>query len=914
MNSDFLYLRELDSIDVPAQGDSIFILSVETRRSSGSAVSDVVVQGLSFGSATGSVKVILKSGVLTNAVNVTPATRHFTSSFASVSLTGESWLQVEAQNADGGATGKDALVLAVPAPATLDLGAAPLANLETARFDFLAGTPDRIVNTHFFTQLVLEPLGVFAAQDDAVYRHPDPTLMIYRGPDEKIYALDILKLIEDTRPLVIDRWKTFALGKSPYAEFLREATATLRQQMPKYRRQAQPAERKEWEKHFAKKAAAGERSPRVDQGKVVTDKSGSVVYSGAGGVALQQKTLQYLLAHDDFGGKVGLLFADRLRFQPSGLVVGEPLYTLSLAPGEEVQLRQVVETKRRATAEEVTNREQELTRNLSSTWSNDISEGVSQQSSVQDAVTVGINANAKLPIEALPVGVGANVSNSTTVADTTSREYTVKTSVETTATATSRMRAQHKIRLEVTSEVGSSLAATRTIRNANAQRAATYIFSKVYRKERVTLERHDAQLCFRLVVNDPAAQARANFLSNLDKIDPNSPQHYPNAPLAQTAEKSLEFTWLDGNVFWNEFYSAYTSYQEVDLRDGMTVVGGGSIPLGNVLSNFRLRLVDFDLFNREGTPISIIREEIVRSSSKSEFDAAGGDFRWNPRPSLGGTTAKGTIRVSLPYRWSDWFVYWRDSVMSRVQLKLQADWVPTQGDVIAYQAAVQEIRAALLAACTEARVLQLRDIASADYSGQVVASAVSQQLSPTENIVFLRHIFNFESAFIENAPYWASQSGLATYRALERRLRDLPIPLSLSEVLVPELITPQAVVYLPVFSGHEGEALDLLPGVSADEKARLMDDIRAFRREHFPVLPTTLPTSQEVLSPTPPSGTPAGAKEWETRWEKPQRGFDVLAHWHILTPTDGVHMETRLSDSVVTDEHQTRMLENQTDG
>ena len=180
--------------------------------------------------------------------------------------------------------------------------------------------------------------------------------------------------------------------------------------------------------------------------------------------------------------------------------------------------------------------------------------------------------------------------------------------------------------------------------------------------------------------------------------------------------------------------------------------------------------------------------------------------------------------------------------------------------------------------------------------------------------VLVRSKTDFENSFIENAPYWSSNDGRSNYRSLEQRLLNLPIPLAVNSILTDELTAPQAIIYLPVFEGHEYEALELLSSIGMRSKSRIKEDIDAYRTRNFPLLPTNLPTFDEVLGPKPPFGTPVGKNIWDSDWEKPQRRFEVMAHWQLLTPTDGVHLETKLSDSVATDEHLTRMLENQTKG
>ncbi len=918
MTSEVLYLREFDSINLPATGDAISIVAVRSTPKSG-GLFDVIVEGVATGSSTCLVSLMLGDSATESSATPSATTRLFSSHFLGVPLTNEKWLRITARNTASGATAADSLVLGTPKASAASLVPALLSALEKQRFDFLAGTPDRQVSTGVFSRLALRPI---LATTSSL-----PTLIV--GTREELSAYELAKIVPEARPAMGELWDKFVEDEITYTELVRGSVAALNNKANLSRRPAEPGERSTWSSVFSsskeaptssrrgKVGAAAEVQARDDNSPIVFDMKSATAFwdTSKTKTAMAEAKLSGLwtsmLATDGFNGRVGLLFAERLRFQPSGLVVGEQIYTLSLAPGEEVQLRQVVETKRQITAEDISDREQETSRNLSSSWSTDISEGLSSQNTLQEAMNFGANANVQLPIEELPIGLGANVSHSTSSADTTSRERSIKTSVQRTLGATARMRAQHKIRLEITNEVGTTLAATRTIKNQNAQRATTYVFSKVYRKERVTLERHDVQLCLRLVVTDPSQQARQTFLSNLAKINPNDPANYPEAA-PRAISVGQRFQLLPDTNTRDESAGHYSAQMDVNLKADLV---GNAIPSGSICSDFRLKVLDFYVRKYEWNFWITSEDTTERHSSYAELRALGGEVRWLATPQTGQSEAKGTVVVTFPFR-KDYGGYglWGNSTsVDQVWFRVEANWVPSQMELDSRASTIDRLREELTAACTEERVRQLRDIAISDYSGQTVAKAFAEKLDGAGDIASLRHIFDFNSVKIESVPYWASGTGRTIYRSLEENLRSLPIPLSMSEILAPELTTPQAVVYVPVFAGHEADALDFLSGVTEPDKRRLVSDLQAYRRQHFVAALSSLPQYSDVLGPKPPIGTPAAAGEWANEWEKPQQKFDVLAHWQTFVPTDGVHVEARLSDSVATDEHQTRMLENQAD-
>lgn len=913
-----LYLRQGSSISFPPTSDSIFILSIQATESAPGSYS-VHVEGLSRGAGTCRISLSLLQGSATNESNVS-ASGFFQALFPGVALSAGTSIGIQAVNADSGNTGNDSLVISFPHDIPIHLPAASTASLEPERFLYRAGNPDRTVKTKSFSQLISN----HATKTNRLKKK----LLVYGASQTKLKRLPLHDLIEKGKAATQPIWEAFTEGKLRYPEFRFRANLTLREIVHSLISPASEEESTQWHKLLTpeKSEKAPVRPRRLHSLRTEIAMAGNMIAAGTRSMidftpdldipSLEDFLDLDILAFDDFAGRVGILFADRLRFQSAGLVVGEPVYTLALAPGEELELRQIVETKRKSLLEDIVDREQEVSRNLTSSWTNEITEGLQQQSSVQSAVQVGVNADAKLPIPELPLGFGMNASNNFSAADSVTRQQAVTNSLERTSEAASKMRAQHKIRLEVTNETSSSLATTRKLRNANQQRSQIHVFSKVYRKERVILERTDAQLCLRLVVNDPSFEARSNFLANLDKFDPNNPAHYPLVPGAVSVSKELTFAppsgWPDND--YNPFDGA-NSIQSLDLKTFLDS-SGDPPPNNYVLAAFRVDLIEYKT-TTEDYILGIQTDASVSSpqNRKSAFESAGGELFWPKKPALNITAGKADLAVRFGFRHHTNTIHNIDSrhvYISSVKVKVSAEWVPAQGDVDAYRVLADQTRRDLIQVCTEDRLMQIRDLAIADYPGQVIAAAVADHFTPLQETVHLRHILDFENAFVESAPYWSSDSGRANYLALERRLIALPIPLPIHALLSEELTAPQAVVYLPVFAGHELEALELLPGILPSSRETVAADISSRRAANFGIAPSQLPTYEQVLSPIPPFATPAGSANWANPWEEPQSKFDVLGHWQVLTPTDGLHLETRLSDSIVSDEHLTRLLEKQT--
>ncbi|MFI5852369.1 hypothetical protein ACIA8B_31650 [Micromonospora chalcea] len=81
---------------------------------------------------------------------------------------------------------------------------------------------------------------------------------------------------------------------------------------------------------------------------------------------------------------VGIAFLDRTRIRPVGFALGEHVYALALAPGEEAVLEQRTYTKRELTLEEQSESEQQTDVELTSALTTELQEGFERQKSLTD--------------------------------------------------------------------------------------------------------------------------------------------------------------------------------------------------------------------------------------------------------------------------------------------------------------------------------------------------------------------------------------------------------------------------------------------------------------------------------------------------------------------------------------------------
>lgn len=618
----------------------------------------------------------------------------------------------------------------------------------------------------------------------------------------------------------------------------------------------------------------------------------------------------------DRPSRLGICFDEFFRFRAAGLVRGEPIYSLAMDAGEEVQLKQTSETVRSETYEEVLERESERSLTLSSTWSTDVSVAFNQSKTDSSAWNVGGDAGFS-GVPKLPLNIGVSGGFSAATAAQNSVGLTVQNAYQLSRQAMARLRAQHKTRLEVQDQTSIGVSSVRSLNNRGAVRPRRVDFFKMYRKEMATYERHEARLCLKLVVDDPAQIMRQEFERNLDGIDPASEQHYdalPSPPASVTS--TLSFKWRPDQPL-NILPLGVTSVEtlQVDLRDN-----GSTIPSSYLLVRQpKLEMVKVTYYWKknwldEDTDLSYTAadEGLVETSPGIKVVSHFANYtlntlKWLVPPVANSPNGTGTL--NLKYQNHTDLLTGGQVTVEELKLEITSEWAPPNDEVTAFMEERDAISQQVQNELTAEGLLRLRDIAVADYPGKVLALAMHTHLSAGEpasqvNPHDFRAWFAIEDAYIENAPYWATPAAMERYTTLRARLSGLNPGIPLSDILVPELTASQAVLYLPIRPGAEEDALSLLSEYPGDHIKETVKEFRKYREETFgPTEPAAdLPKYQDISSPTVVTGTALGKADWETPWEPAQRKFQVLAQWADYVPTDGLDAQTVLSTTSKADE------------
>lgn len=616
--------------------------------------------------------------------------------------------------------------------------------------------------------------------------------------------------------------------------------------------------------------------------------------------------------------RLGVLFSDELRISPVGLVVGEPLYKLSLSPGEEVQLHQSSETRKRVALSEIKDRESESNLTLSSTLSTDLSATVSDTRSFQSQVSLGGGLSGTIP--QTPIGVSVDAGTNTTSAHNNSLSQTVSFHNETTSTSMAKLRAQHKTTLEVSTDETSGYTTTRTLRNTNLQRSQIHTFYKLYRKEKLSLERKDAQLCVRLELLDPALESRASFLTSFHRLDPNNPENWelPEFGDVLLKKSARSFTAPADQEAWAAFGGTHDRWRTFTELDVATFLGA---PSGyHLIDRPKLVMTEVETFTSNSDLAGVEGSRtgsgtLTRNGDmppgvqvQQDFLTAGGkvrDVKW-PQPL--GDDMRLELDVSFAFKMRGRppvvpFIELQQEITS-VTFEISATFGPTGAKLQERQDRLLRRKREAAEAFAPLSVYALAEAVRAQYPGNVINRAIRENFRTLslDRLAMLGRIFDLDKTLIENAPFWASEPASETHAQLKLLLERLPKWVDSNAILTPELTGALAIVYLPIRHGMESEGLALLDELEAAERAALLVDFNRLRDQKFGLLRPAAGLAQPD-TPLRPRGTEEGAASWGGAWETAMRRSEVLAEWSDLTPTDGLHVETQLSATSVADEN-----------
>jgi hypothetical protein len=260
------------------------------------------------------------------------------------------------------------------------------------------------------------------------------------------------------------------------------------------------------------------------------------------------------------GSELGFLYLDRTRITPEGFAVGEHLYSLSLAPGEEVTIEQKTYSERQTSYEDLQDQEATLDLEVSSTLTGELAQGLNQELSrlSKDSQTNATHVGAN--IDGVEVSLGPTNASSVDDGDRITSNSSLKTTHQSSTKVASKYRTQHKITFRVSTVDRFETTSKRVIRNPNTYTPIDLLYFKVLQRLRLRQERYGVRLCWAPAVRDPAGAFWARLLAIRDALfavaskvsagprpQPPSPPVTAPAVTQSTVMAANKFDWFNGS-------------------------------------------------------------------------------------------------------------------------------------------------------------------------------------------------------------------------------------------------------------------------------------------------------------------------------------------------------------------------------
>lgn len=570
----------------------------------------------------------------------------------------------------------------------------------------------------------------------------------------------------------------------------------------------------------------------------------------------------------------GLLFLDRTRVRPMGFALGEHLTSLSLAPGEEVTIEQRTFTKVERSYEET--RDDETTRDLelSSAYSNELTESLDWQVSLNKKSS---NTNgAKVSGAYEGIGVEASTQTASDLADGDSRTArdSLKLSETNTRKVASKQRQQHKIVMRLSQESRFETGSKRIIRNTNALAPIDLVYFKIMQRLRVSQERHGVRLCWAPSIGDPGGRLfreierqRELFMDIATAVDAGPAPVPPTPPTTSPAQTSainlladrFDPVWGGQSADYIINIPAPANYTWDRTPVALTFGFSGSRPAGGrVLSAVGTQ-----------TGVQVIVHVGVADCRNPLQPAF-----WEPRgtatldvgatfipvPDTAGNQAYTAKFAAFTSEMAQWQAH-KLALVEEATRKAEAEWLLRRAVMLSRVDVLQEVMGALIE--------------------QTFPRAVRDE--PWELDLWQR-LFDFDNISVRFYPaWWNSQA-----------LRDPTTGASSFNN------ASWARVYVPIRPGSESDALRWLlsrgTSVSASRVAvaakKIVDDLRNYRISHFG-------SESEILVGTAPTGELCAPLT---------RPYKCLGTWEEVIPTDGTHLEVLQATTSAADDAQARTL------
>ena len=229
----------------------------------------------------------------------------------------------------------------------------------------------------------------------------------------------------------------------------------------------------------------------------------------------KNKSTMKLFAHYELMEPIGFLHLERLEFSPVSIEKGELLYSLPLAPGEEVNIAHKEWSKTTRELENIVTSSLEEYDEQGVVEKNELAESVNTQDQYTSALNTQVTASGNYgnPVTG-SFGGTASLGYNTSQSATRSEQTTRNQSSSITRRASTRAKKEHKISFKVVSVAGSEDQIVRKIKNPYKEDAARILYWQLLRKWKVDLHRYGVRLTYDIPIPEPGL----DILQKLEEI------------------------------------------------------------------------------------------------------------------------------------------------------------------------------------------------------------------------------------------------------------------------------------------------------------------------------------------------------------------------------------------------------------
>jgi hypothetical protein len=207
---------------------------------------------------------------------------------------------------------------------------------------------------------------------------------------------------------------------------------------------------------------------------------------------------------------IGRLHLERIDMVPVGILRGELLHSVGLAPAETVTLIHREWSSREVSFEKVVSEEFEQSTEEGVTENTELASAVETQSTHASAFSMAATASGSYGFASASASIGYNASSGDETAKRDSRNH----SIGVTRKASSRTRKEHKDTFTVKEQAGVEDQQVRTLTNPSPTEPMRIDFHQLLRTWKVDLYRYGLRLTYDIVVPAPGI----DLLANVDEL------------------------------------------------------------------------------------------------------------------------------------------------------------------------------------------------------------------------------------------------------------------------------------------------------------------------------------------------------------------------------------------------------------